>query len=68
MKPLRIAVCDDEQAERELLEKYIRDWATFRKYQAIVFSFSDAESLLQAFSRRALTSCCLTFRCRGQMA
>lgn len=48
MKPLRIAVCDDEQAERELLEKYIRDWATFRKYQAIVFSFSDAESLLQA--------------------
>lgn len=39
MKPLRIAVCDGEQAERELLEKYIRDWATFRKYQAIVFFF-----------------------------
>ena len=31
MKALRIAVCDDEQAECELLEKYIREWASLRE-------------------------------------
>lgn len=65
MKPLRIAVCDDEQAERELLEKYIRDWATFRKYQAIVFSFSDAESLLQAFFQKGFDIVLLDIQMQG---
>ena len=26
MDTLRIAICDDEQIERELLEKYIHEW------------------------------------------
>lgn len=64
MKPLRIAVCDDEQAECELMEKYIREWAACKAYQALVLSFSGGEALLQAFSRRASTWCFSTFRCR----
>ena len=40
MKALRIAVCDDEQAECELLEKYIRECAAFRAYQVAVLCYS----------------------------
>ena len=47
MEPLRIAVCDDEQAQRELWEKYIRKWAKGREYQAGISSFSDGDSLGQ---------------------
>lgn len=52
MKPLRIAVCDDEWAERAILEKYIREWAACRGHQALVFSFSGGEALLQAFFQK----------------
>lgn len=51
MDLLRIGLCDDEQAERQLLEKYIKDWSDYGKHQAAVFSFSEGEALLQAFSR-----------------
>ena len=41
MEPLQIALCDDEQAQRELWEKYIREWAAGRKYQIRLFSFPE---------------------------
>lgn len=52
MKPLRIAVCDDEWVECALLEKYIKEWAACREYQVLVFSFSGGEALLQAFFQK----------------
>ena len=52
MEPLQIALCDDEQAQRELWEKYIREWAAGRKYQIRLFSFPDGEALLEDFSRK----------------
>ena len=48
MEPLRIAVCDDEQAQLELLEEYIRKWAKGREYQAGISSFSDGEEIGRA--------------------
>lgn len=48
MEPLRIALCDDEQAMRELLEKYIGEWAVLRNHPAAVSSFCSGGELLRA--------------------
>ena len=65
MEPLRIAVCDDEQAQRELLEEYIRKWAKGREYQAGISSFSDGEALLAAFSRESFDLLLLDIQMQG---
>lgn len=65
MKPLRIAVCDDEQAECELMEKYIREWAACRAYQAFVLSFSGGEALLQAFFQKGFDLVLLDIQMQG---
>ena len=65
MKPLRIAVCDDEQAECELMEKYIREWAACRAYQALVLSFSGGEALLQAFFQKGFDLVLLDIQMQG---
>ena len=65
MEPLRIAVCDDEQAQRELWEKYIRKWAKGREYQAGISSFSDGEALLAAFSRESFDLLLLDIQMQG---
>lgn len=65
MEPLRIAVCDDEQAQLELLEEYIRKWAKGREYQAGISSFSDGEALLAAFSRESFDLLLLDIQMQG---
>lgn len=65
MKPLRIAVCDDEQAECELMEKYIREWEACRAYQAFVLSFSGGEALLQAFFQKGFDLVLLDIQMQG---
>lgn len=65
MKALRIAVCDDEQAECELLEKYIREWAAFRAYQVAVLCYSGGESLLQAFFQKSFDLVLLDIQMQG---
>lgn len=65
MEPLRIAVCDDEQAQRELLEEYIRKWAKGKEYQAGISSFSDGEALLAAFSRESFDLLLLDIQMQG---
>lgn len=49
MNALQIAICDDEQIERELLEKYIQEWADQRNHTVITSSFSGGKALLQGF-------------------
>lgn len=48
MEALRIAICDDEQIERELLEKYVQDWSMQRNHPTEISSFSRGTELLQA--------------------
>ncbi len=65
MEPLQIALCDDEQAQRELWEKYIREWAAGRKYQIRLFSFPDGEALLEDFSRKGFDLVLLDIQMQG---
>ena len=62
---IKIALCDDEQAQRELWEKYIREWADDRQYQAGIFSFSDGEALLESFSRGSFDLLLLDIQMQG---
>lgn len=50
MDVFRVALCDDEQIERELLEKYIQDWADQHCYPVAISSFPSGAKLLQALS------------------
>lgn len=51
MEVLRIAICDDEQIARELLEKYIHDWSNRRNYPIEISSFSGGKELLLALGQ-----------------
>ena len=51
MEILRIAICDDEQIARELLEKYIQDWSNRRDYPIKISSFSGGKELLLALDQ-----------------
>lgn len=53
MDALQIALCDDETAERELLEQYIREWGHKQSRSVTVFSFSDGEALLASLERNS---------------
>lgn len=46
MKGMRIAICDDEKAERELIIKYLQEWADSHKMHVDTRGFSDAETFL----------------------
>ena len=43
---MRIAICDDEEAQRELLAKYIQEWAKEQQLLIELVPFCDAESFL----------------------
>lgn len=43
---MRIAICDDEKVQCQLLEKYLREWAVSRRLPLETVSFCDAESFL----------------------
>jgi len=43
---MRIAICDDEEAQRELLAKYIQEWAKGQRLLIELVPFCDAESFL----------------------
>lgn len=43
---MRIAVCDDEKIQQELLKKYITEWAAVSGTKTEVISFPNAESFL----------------------
>ena len=41
---MRIAVCDDEEAQRKLITKYLQEWSLSRKKPVEVVEFADGES------------------------
>lgn len=43
---MRIAVCDDEEAQRKLITKYLQEWAFQKKKQIEILTFSSGESFL----------------------
>lgn len=43
---MRIAICDDEEAQQKLLEKYLTEWGSRRKERVEVCAFPNAESFL----------------------
>lgn len=43
---MRIAICDDEEAQRVLIIKYLQEWATLRGHNVETSSFSSAENFL----------------------
>lgn len=43
---MRIAICDDEEAQRKLVEKYLYEWADGKKLMLDILHFADAESFL----------------------
>ncbi len=43
---MRIAICDDEKVQCQLLEEYLREWAVSRRLPLETVSFCDAESFL----------------------
>lgn len=43
---MRIAICDDEEAQRALIEKYLYEWAEARSLTLETVAFSDAEQFL----------------------
>ena len=43
---MRIAICDDEDAQRVLIEKHLREWAAQREKIIETVSFNDAEQFL----------------------
>lgn len=43
---MRIAICDDEEAQRKLVEKYLYEWAEGKGLTMDILHFADAESFL----------------------
>ncbi len=43
---MRIAICDDEEAQRKLVEKYLYEWADMKSLNLDILHFADAESFL----------------------
>lgn len=43
---MRIAVCDDEEAQRKLIAKYLQEWSLDRKKPVEIMDFSGGESFL----------------------
>lgn len=43
---MRIAICDDEESQRALIEKYLYEWAEARSLILETVAFSDAEQFL----------------------
>ena len=52
MEVLNIAICDDEEAERELLEKYVEAWASCGNHRISISSFSNGAAFLLAFHEK----------------
>ncbi len=46
---MRVAVCDDETAQQQLMEKYLREWGGQRGIRMDTVMFPDGESLLFAW-------------------
>lgn len=46
---MKIAICEDNQVEQEILTSAIRDWAATRKTQADILYYSSAEAFLIAW-------------------
>lgn len=46
MTTMRIAICDDEQVQRELLGKYIRQWGSLRERKVEITDFENSEEFL----------------------
>jgi len=44
--PMRIAICDDEKVQRQLLDKYIKEWSSKQLQPLETVSFCDAEKFL----------------------
>ena len=43
---MRIAICDDEEAQRALVEKYLREWSEIHSIALEAVAFSNAEQFL----------------------
>lgn len=43
---MKIAICDDEQVQLELLKKYVEEWGTFRSISLQFMLFESAEAFL----------------------
>lgn len=43
---MKIAICDDERAQRELLKKYISEWSTLKHLQLQLVDFESSEAFL----------------------
>ena len=43
---MRIAVCDDEEAQRQLIAKYLQEWSLQRKRPVEILTFSGGEDFL----------------------
>ncbi len=46
---MKVAICDDERSERQLLCKYVEEWAAGKGLRAEVRCFDSAESFLFAW-------------------
>lgn len=46
---MRVAICDDEQTQRELITKYLNEWAKLRNVDMSITAFSDGSKLLFAW-------------------
>lgn len=66
MDALTIAVCDDVDIERELLERYVRQWAVQRNRKISVSSFSEGDALLKAFGEGRFDLVLLDIQMQGQ--
>lgn len=65
MDALRIALCDDEITEKELLERYIREWAERQPFSVCVCSFSDGQTLLHSMEKETFDIIFLDIQMQG---
>ena len=65
MDALRIALCDDEITEKELLERYIREWDERQPFSVCVCSFSDGQTLLHSMEKETFDIIFLDIQMQG---
>ena len=65
MDALRIALCDDEITEKELLERYIREWDERQPFSVCVCSFSDGQTLIHSMEKETFDIIFLDIQMQG---
>ena len=66
---LKIAICDDDAAQREYLGEIVSEWARRNRCPVRLQQYPDAKAFsLTMKNRRILTFCCWMWRCRKSAA